>query len=310
MKSLNHSYSHFEGHQECGISLEQLYAPLSGTPTDGFAATPKICKNRAVLLEAMSGGCHYRWYTTEEICMILDRFDGVVFVGDDMLHHIYAAFNILLREDLALGGLEHWRMSGDELKVCRCDNQFTRAACKGFMVGSSEGVQKHNTDGGRGSPYACNRTPHFFVPITTSPAPTTAHAALTSLLSTHPTSYKPIPILHGLGPSISWSTAASSMDEWIALADASRRNTPMLWIGPTAAGHLLPPDRIMSQGNNALWHYAMQMGKEARQRGVEVLGMWNLTVQASSWDGVDYGEGVGVVQAMMIINWLSRVEST
>lgn len=88
--------------------------------------------------------------------MILDRFDGVVFIGDDMLHHIYAAFNILLREDLALGGLEHWRMSGEELKVCRCDNQFTRAACKGFMVGSSEGVQKHNTDGGHGSPYACN----------------------------------------------------------------------------------------------------------------------------------------------------------
>ncbi|KAJ9649361.1 hypothetical protein H2199_000136 [Coniosporium tulheliwenetii] len=266
---------------------------------DGPAATPKICKNRAVLLEAMSGGgCHYRWYTTEEICMTLDRFDGVVFIGDDMLHHIYAAFNILLREDLALGGLEHWRMSGEELRSCRCDNQFIRAGCKSSMVGSSEEVKKHNAGSGHGSLYACD-------------TPAAARKSLQDLLATHPTSYKPIPIIHSLGPSsVSWSTAADSMDEWVALADASRRNTPMLWVGPTAAGHLLPPDRIMGQGNNALWHYSVQTGKEAAKRGVEVLGMWNLTLQASSWDGVDYGEGVRLVQAMMIINWLSRVEST
>ncbi|KAJ9661243.1 hypothetical protein H2201_006602 [Coniosporium apollinis] len=277
---------------------------------DGPAATPKICKNRAVLLEAMSGGgCHYRWYTTEEICMTLDRFDGVVFIGDDMLHHIYAAFNILLREDLALGGLEHWRMSGEELRSCRCDNQFIRAGCKSSMVGSSEEVKKHNAGSGHGSLYACDSkfsaltsavgnsnshagTPHFFLPISTSSAPAAARKSLQDLLATHPTSYKPIPIIHSLGPSsVSWSTAADSMDEWVALADASRRNTPMLWVGPTAAGHLLPPDRIMGQGNNALWHYSVQTGKEAAKRGVEVLGMWNLTLQASSWDGVDYGEG-------------------
>ncbi|MCJ1315605.1 hypothetical protein MMC15_000925, partial [Xylographa vitiligo] len=79
--------------------------------------------NRATLLEALSGGgrhgfdapffpagCHYRWYTTAESCMILDRFDAVVFIGDSMLQNVYSAFNMLLRENVALGGLKQWNL--------------------------------------------------------------------------------------------------------------------------------------------------------------------------------------------------------
>jgi len=90
------------------------------------------------------------------------------------------------------------------------------------------------------------------------------------------------------------------MDEWIALADASGRNVPYLWLGPTAAGHLKPPGRILSEGNNAVWHYALETAKEARARQVDVLGMYNLTLQANSWDGSFYGLRVGLVQAMMV----------
>lgn len=66
--------------------------------------------------------------------------------------------------------------------------------------------------------------------------------------------------------------------------------------------------------------------KEAKARQLDALGMYNLTLQANSWDGSNYGQRVGLVQAMMvkhlpvqgnstvnivqIINWLSRVEST
>lgn len=144
--------------------------------------------------------------------------------------------------------------------------------------------------------------PHFFLPVTSSPAPATVRKPLENLLSTHPTSYKPVPIIHSLSPSasVSWAAAADSMDEWFGIADASGRNTPVLWVGPQAAGYLLPPDRIMRQGNNALWHYTMQTGKEAEKRGIEVLGMYNMTLQASSWDGASYGERVALVQAMMV----------
>lgn len=46
------------------------------------------------------------------------------------------------------------------------------------------------------------------------------------------------------------------------------------------------------------------------ENDVEVLGMWNMTVQASSWDGMRFGESVAIVQAMMVVNWLSRLESS
>ena len=121
------------------------------------------------------------------------------------------------------------------------------------------------------------------------------------------------------------------MDEWLALADASRRNMPFLWVGPNAAGHLKPPGQILSQGNNALWHYTVEQLKEAKARDLDALGMYNLTLQAASWDGSSYGQKVALVQAMMVslstslqsriwslltssgdqvINWLSRVDST
>ena len=175
--------------------------------------------------------------------------------------------------------------------------------------------------------------PHYMLPITSSPASEDLHAKLTATLAKDPDSYKPVPVIHSLGlaTSLSWPAATASMDEWLAVADASSRNVPFLWVGPNAAGHLKPPGQILSQGNNALWHYTIEMAKEARSREIDALGMYNLTLQASSWDGSNYGQRVLLVQAMMvsriignqfvrlavlmtlhyqIINWLSRLETT
>ena len=90
------------------------------------------------------------------------------------------------------------------------------------------------------------------------------------------------------------------MDEWVTLADLSQKNVPFLWVGPNAAGHLKPPSQILSQGNNALWHYTIEMAKEAESRSLDALGMYNFTLQAGSWDGSYYGQKVVLVQAMMV----------
>lgn len=52
------------------------------------------------------------------------------------------------------------------------------------------------------------------------------------------------------------------------------------------------------------------MREVAREKKVEVLGLWNLTVQAGSGDGEGYTMGVGLVEAMMVLNWLSRLETS
>lgn len=90
--------------------------------------------------------------------MIMDRFDGVVFVGDNMVQTIYAAFNMLLRKNIKLGALEQWRMSEKETETCTCSRQFTEPECSKYFASSSEDVSKHDAEAEIRSPYACNRT--------------------------------------------------------------------------------------------------------------------------------------------------------
>ncbi|KAL9117250.1 MAG: hypothetical protein Q9187_006216 [Circinaria calcarea] len=310
---INDYFDRFEGHQDCGIASSDLYMPPSRSGEDG----PKsnlYCRNRATLLEGLSGGgrhgfdapfypagCHYRWYSTAEVCMVLDRFDAIVFIGDGLLQNVYAGFNMLLRENIATGGLKQWKLNENDRTTCRCDNQVTRPECSAYNIKNSQDVQESHAEGGHQSPFYCDRTPHLFLPISGSPAPDSLRQELTTILAANPDSYKPVPVVHSLSlsTSLSWPSATASMDEWITLADASSRNVPFLWVGPNAAGHLKPPAQILSQGNNALWHYTVEMAKEARAREIDALGMYNMTLQATSWDGSGYGQKVAIVQAMM-----------
>ena len=107
-------------------------------------------------------GCHYRWYTTAEICMILERFDSIVFIGDDMLKAIYSAFNMLLRENIGMGGLKQWEMSESERDGCRCDNQIIKPECAMHAILESEVVGANDGDSSHRNPYQCDRTHSTF----------------------------------------------------------------------------------------------------------------------------------------------------
>lgn len=164
-------FSHFEGHQDCSLTSKDLYT----RPSLQDESTPKhtlYCRNRATLLQAMSeggrhgferpyspAGCHYRWYSTAEICMILERFDAIVFIGDDTLKHVYAAFNMLLRENIATGALKQWDMTETERLACRCDNQFIKPECSKHFITDSLTVSTNTESNIHKSPYTCNRTP-------------------------------------------------------------------------------------------------------------------------------------------------------
>jgi len=173
LADLSSYFSHFEGHQDCGFTSKDLYT----RPVLRDENTPKhtlYCRNRATLLEAMSEGgrhgfervyssapCHYRWYSTAEICMILERFDAIVFIGDDTIKHVYAAFNMLLREDIARGGLKQWDLTESERVSCRCDNQFMKPECSKHFVTDSLAVTSNDESSGHKSPYYCDRKSIF-----------------------------------------------------------------------------------------------------------------------------------------------------
>lgn len=87
--------------------------------------------------------------------MILERFNAIVFVGDDIAQSIYAAFNILLREDLALGSLQQWLMTDEERLKCKCDNQFLNNECRGYAIKNIDEVKKNEAGDRKGNPYFC-----------------------------------------------------------------------------------------------------------------------------------------------------------
>lgn len=94
--------------------------------------------------------------------MILERFDALVFVGDDMLKHIYLAFNMIMRENVAMGGLMHWQLSDSERDTCRCDNQIIKPECAKHAILQSDIVGANEGGGsGHASPYLCDSTAYL-----------------------------------------------------------------------------------------------------------------------------------------------------
>ncbi|KAL2846517.1 hypothetical protein BJX68DRAFT_240717 [Aspergillus pseudodeflectus] len=292
--------------RECGISSQALYLPP-------HASDELYCQTRESLLSSMSNGgrhgfgapytsqgCFYHWYTNTEICEILERFDGVAFIGDDSLADAYAGFNILLRKDLERGSVKDWEMSSTLHASCRCDSQFTSPACSSARISSSEELYSQNGRDGVQSPYTCStHTPHMFLSISGSPAPSNVHEKFKNLLARSSEKKKPIAVIQSLSLSTSYSTttATNSIDEWLTLAKTSARSTPFLWIGPTAPGHQNPPGENVHASS---WQYTQDTAQIAQRRGMDVLGMYNATVQAESWDGLHYGEKVALMQAMMV----------
>jgi hypothetical protein len=83
--------------------------------------------------------------------MILERFNAVVFVGDEQAKRIYMGLNILLREDLAFGALRDWELGPEEKEMCHCRGQFEEECARSAILGSEEA----KGEGRRG--YFCKR---------------------------------------------------------------------------------------------------------------------------------------------------------
>jgi hypothetical protein len=81
-----------------------------------------------------------------------------------------------------------------------------------------------------------------------------------------------------------------------------------LFVTPNAAGKEKPDEWIVTQGNKALMFYEEAVGIEARKRGIEHLGTWNMSIQSNKYDGVHLDMKGNLVKAMMVLNWLNLLE--
>ncbi|KAK2629779.1 hypothetical protein QTJ16_000599 [Diplocarpon rosae] len=291
----------------CNISSLDLHTPFS-----------PLCADQAAMLTAMSSGgrigqdapymprgCDMRWFTTEEICEILGRFDKVVLVGDSMLRHIIGSLNVLIRKDLGYGAVTDWNFSPQERKECFCNEQFDVKACSVQGIYKTSDVMASDPES-----VACSNAINVIMEeIVKYPIPNDEIKRLKEDLV--PDGKKPIAVILGHGL---WSNLDLQMSvHWLdTVMDSVRDVLGSAWTGlfvtPNAAGKEKADDWLVTQGNKALMLFEEAVGILTRERGLHHLGTWNMSIQSNKYDGVHLDMKGNLVKAMMVMNWLNMAE--
>jgi hypothetical protein len=140
-------------------------------------------------------------------------------------------------------------------------------------------------------------TPHAYIQVQNSPAPSAAISLFQSLMYFKPDPWQPSPVIFALGQSL--DTASPVLREWRTLAEGARRNVPFLVVGPEA------------QNGDGIENVALAWMEEVRREKMELLELRNLTMGTSDGRQSERGQGMemALVEAMMVMNWLSKLRT-
>lgn len=83
---------------------------------------------------------------------------------------------------------------------------------------------------------------------------------------------------------------------------------PRLFVTPNSAGVQKPDNWLVSQGDKALMVFEKSVSVEAGRRGVETMGTWNMSIQATKYDGVHLDLKGNLIKAMGVLNWLDMLD--
>lgn len=139
------TFRNFKQDGECSFSSLDLHGPFE-----------PLCQDRASVLEAMSyggrigfdapfspRGCDMRWFSGEEICEIMTRFEKIMIVGDSTMRNLAVALHVYLRADLIHGGRVTW-VEDEESRDCHCSGPFDASKCQIYSTVNSRVVWDHD----------------------------------------------------------------------------------------------------------------------------------------------------------------------
>ncbi|KAL6251381.1 hypothetical protein RBB50_001590 [Rhinocladiella similis] len=312
----------FRNHTACQISSLDLNLPYL-----------TFCQNRNEFLQAFSGGgrigfdspyfpqgCDMRWFSTEEVCQILSRYEKVIVVGDSMMRHVVGAMNVLLRKDLGYGAVTNWNFNEEELRDCFCNHQMDVKSCSVQGIFSTSSVLEHDP-----SSLACPSSQPVDLVIEMMlkfPLDPEELARFRNLLSPRKP-HKPYAFIfgHGLWNDLDLKASMHWLDgileETIKQAPYYQSSTikghkppfwPRLFVTPNSAGVQKPDNWLVSQGDKALMVFEKSVSVEAGRRGVETMGTWNMSIQATKYDGVHLDLKGNLIKAMGVLNWLDMLD--
>lgn len=96
-------------------------------------------------------------------------------------------------------------------------------------------------------------------------------------------------VLDAISSKATWLSPSSHASSHLHRDRDKKNNTPFwprLILTPNACGREKPDEWLISQGHKALMIFEDSVGTEARKRGVEHLGTYNMSVQSNKFDGV------------------------
>ncbi|KAM0314074.1 hypothetical protein ACHAO8_005029 [Botrytis cinerea] len=302
------AFASYKFRNTCNVSSLDLHAPFGPLCTDRQSMLTAMASGGRIGFDApyMPRACDFRWFTSEEICEIFGRFEKVLIIGDSMLRHVTGCFNIFLRKDIGYGAVTDWNFSVQERKECFCNEQFDVKDCSVQGIYKTSDVEAHDP----GSISCTNSVNVIMEELVYFNVPEDEISRLRADLLIRPTP-KPIAIIfgHGLWSDLDLPKTIQWLDTLVTLIDSTvgREKWRGLFVTPNAAGREKADEWIVSQGNKALMLYEEAVGIEARQRGLEHLGTWNMSIQARKYDGVHLDLRGNLVKSMMIINWLAML---
>ena len=204
-------------------------------------------------------------------------------------------------------------------KACFCLSQTNVKSCSLQVVFSTADVRAHDP----GSLAACRPPVELATAlILRHPIPSAELLEFRAMIPAEKPA-KPLAFVfgHGLwndldvGATAAWldalTQAAAGRAPWLMQSRRDGRASdvfPRLFVAPNAAGPLKPDEFLVSQGNKALALFEESTRHLASRRGIEHLGTWNMSIQASKYDGSHLDLRGNLVKAMMVLNWLAMLD--
>ncbi|KAI1451238.1 hypothetical protein F4805DRAFT_464019 [Annulohypoxylon moriforme] len=315
-------YKHRGG--DCNVSSLDLHIPFGPACPDKNSMLAAMSSGGRIGKDApyLPRGCDMRWFNTFEACEILGRYSQVILVGDSMLRHVIGALNILIREDLGYGGVTDWNFDAEEKRKCFCNDQFDVRDCSVQGIFSTADVIEHDPL----SLMCPKMIPEWNTDLRIElmvryPIPEEERRRFEKAIDPNHSQLKAFVLGHGLWNNLDVDQAVNWLDSVLDTIDSKtgarkrlrgrspRKHLPVLLMTPNAAGEKKPDEWIVSQGNKALVRFEHAMAVQAAKRRVDHLGTWNMSIQATLYDGVHMDMRGNLLKAMMVLNWLNLLDA-
>ena len=266
-------------------------------------------------------GCDMRWYSSAEISDVLGRFSHVFILGDSMMRHLTNALYILLRGDMAYGGITDWdvqEVPGTDIKSrenCACEMQFAIHDCSNLVIKDYQWLVENST-----SEEQVTHLENFemtYHVLNGYPLSDEDLFEITSAVR-DPSNLpgKPYAFLlhHTLWNDVDTTATVSWLQQiqdhlihYLPWLQDGSEPFHQLFMTTNAGGLSKSLFHMATQSNAHLAQFERDIRPKVEELGIDFLGMFNMSVQSTQPDGTHASFGTNLLKAQMVLNWLDKL---